>query len=370
MLILIFSIIIFFLYLSFKKFNLFFNPFFIEVNYSLFFLVIPQLILVYLNLAETFWLSDLIILLYILSVFLGSFFTIKTFKIRALLDNKFLGYSSLFLAFLFLLPTFALLFDCGISISGLRCYYETVVFSKFASFYELGKNFLFFSLVFYLLYYRKITIGIILISIIIVFSGSKFAILNLVIFFALFLEIYFKFSLKRIFYLCVPAFIFLLIYHFFQSAEAINPFLTALTYFDIYNNQSLLLDKFWNGEHTLYYGEIVFSSFYKFVPRIFWESKPFNYGFALLNYDIFPEFAYLNYMPSFGLGSLYADFGFLSVILGGFIAGFLRNLSFSFLKNSNFNNTSFILYYFSFSVFTFQFLILFLLLNVLIKKHE
>jgi hypothetical protein len=73
-------------------------------------------------------------------------------------------------------------------------------------------------------------------------------------------------------------------------------------------------------------------------------------------------------MPSFGLGSLYADFGMISVIIGGLMAGFIRKYCYKILISSNYNNTSLIIYYFSMSILTFQYIFVLVILSTILKK--
>jgi hypothetical protein len=370
MITLIFVICLILIILSIKKYKFLSNPFVLEVYYSLLFLIIPQMILIFLDLSESYWLSNWVILIYIFSLYLGTLINIKGVKLSEIKRKKSTAVISLFFAVLLILPSLSILLECGLSIEGVRCYYENVVFSKFAGFYELGKTFLFFSILLFLLEYKKFKWWLIILIFFVVFSGSKFSIFNLVIFFCIYLEIYKKVKIKSILIFSMPFAFLLIVYHFFQSKDAVNPFIAAISYFDIYDKQSFLLEQFASGKHTLYLGEISYSSFYKFIPRLFWEGKPYNYGFAILNYDFLPEFAAVNYMPSFGLGALYADFGIFSILLGGFIAGFFRKYSYSIFKESGYNNTSLILYYFSFSLLTFQFIILLVLFSFIFKKNE
>lgn len=355
---------------SIFKYKILTNPFVLEVQYTLLFLIVPQLILVFIGLGEEFALSNWVILVYVISVFAGTQINIKPIKLSEIKKGKATAFISLIVAAILILPTLTILFECGLSIGGLRCYYESVVFSKFASFYDLGKTFLLFSIILFLLEYKRVTWWLIILILIMIFSGSKFAIFNLLIFIGIYLEIYKKVKLRTIFIACVPIMLLMITYHFIQSKNIENPFLAALSYFDIYEKQSFLLEKFQSGAHDLYYGEIGFSSYYKFIPRIFWENKPYDYGFAILNYEFLPEFAAANYMPSFGLGTIYADFGMISIILSGLVSGFLRKYCFRIFEESKYNNTSLILYYFSVSILTFQYLIVLVIFSYIFKQGK
>jgi hypothetical protein len=354
MLVFIFFLTTILIYISYKKYNIILNPFVFESYYTLLFLVVPQIILPYFipTIKENLY-SNIMIILYIVGVFIGTESKLKAFKLREIENRKFTGHVNIIIGFLLLFPTLSILSTCGLSISGVRCYYETVVFSKFASFYELGKTFLLLGVIILIIAYKKLNLYIFIILFFIIFSGSKFAIFNLLLFLLLFFEVYKNLKPKKILLYSIPILLLLIFYHFAQTVRAEeNPFITALKYFDIYEKQSFLADELNRSDRDFYYGKIFFTSFYKFIPRIIWESKPYAYGFAILNWDIFPEFAAANYMPSFGLGSIYADFGFVGVFFFGIINGFFRKYSYQVFLKSNKNSISTILYYFGLSILT------------------
>ncbi len=152
------------------------------------------------------------------------------------------------------------------------------------------------------------------------------------------------------------SFILMLLYHYSQSSQT-EIGMAALSYFDLYKQQSIVIDMLQRNQMDYYNGQIYISSWYKLIPRLFWPDKPVDYGFALLNYKIYPEYSAEGYMPSFGLGYAYADLGFCAVALDGFLTGFSRNFFYSIFKRSNKNNTSFILYILTLNIVTFILLI-------------
>ena len=93
-----------------------------------------------------------------------------------------------------------------------------------------------------------------------------------------------------------------------------------------------------------FHGEIAISSWYKIIPRVLWSGKPFDYGFALLNYEIYPDYAADGYMPSFGLAYTYADFGMVFILISGFFVGFWRKFFYDMFYNSNRNGISYVAY--------------------------
>lgn len=357
---LIFTLIyvLFLIFLSIRKFGVLLNPFFIEAHFSLLFLVIPQLIMIYVfpDSADNI-ISDFVIIAYVTSVYWGTCTNLKSIHIPPIRAASKVSGVNLLIAAIFIIPTLPILINCGLSFSGLRCYYETVVFSQFASLYDLGKTFLFLSISLLLVYKKKFTLLIGVLMLFLIFSGNKFAIFNLLIFLAIFFEEYKAVKFQKMIAWAIPIFLLLIGYHFMQSRNYFeNPFLAAIKYFDIYEKQSFLIDELSSPRSDFYHGEIYVSSFYKYIPRILWSDKPVAFGFAILNYDYLPDEAAMNYMPSFGLGTLYADFGFISVMLLGFLAGFFRKYTYQIFIRSEKNNASLLLYYFGITPLTFIYL--------------
>lgn len=364
--------IVFLIFLSIRKYGVLLNPFFFEAHFSLLFLVVPQLIMVNIfpdsvdNIT-----SDLIIIAYVTAVYLGTCVKLKSFTIPEISSGKIVAVVDFTVAALFIIPTLSILINCGISFGGIRCYYETIVFSKFASFYDLGKTFLFLSIVLLLVYKKRFNLWILTLMVFLIFSGNKFAIFNLLLFFGIFFEEYKSAKIWKMALWSLPIFLLLIGYHFMQSQSYFeNPFLAAIRYFDIYEKQSFLVDELAKPRQDYYWGEIYFSSFYKYIPRILWSDKPVEFGFAVLNYDFLPDEAAQNYMPSFGLGTLYADFGFVSVILLGFLAGFFRQYTYQIFIRSGKNNASLLLYYFGITPLTFIYIGLQYLISLLFKPNK
>ncbi|UYQ92421.1 hypothetical protein MKQ68_20265 [Chitinophaga horti] len=354
MLIFAFLYVLFLIFLSVRKFGVLMNPFFFEAHFPLLFLIVPQLIMVgVFPESEDNVKSDWVIIAYVTALFAGTMTNLKSFSLASINSPSRVAGVDLATAGVFIAPTLPILFACGLTLGGIRCYYETVVFSQFASLYDLGKTFLFLSIMLLLAHKRKFTPFTIGLMFLLVFSGNKFAIFNLLLFFAIFFEEYRGIKFQKMLIWAVPIFLLFIGYHFMQSRTYFeNPFLAAIRYFDIYEKQSFLLDELSKPRAELYHGEIYVSSWYKYIPRLVWPGKPVAFGFAILNYDFLPDEAAANYMPSFGLGTIYADFGFYSVIIIGFFTGFLRKYTYQIFLKSGKNNASLILYYFGIAPLT------------------
>jgi hypothetical protein len=352
MLFFIFLFIIFLAFLSIKRYKTFFNPFTLSLQYPLLFLTIPQIILVILGDGEDSLLSDVVILLYILFLYLGTFFKIPYLKIYSFKNTKIIVFCSFVLAVVIFIPLLPMLLKYGISFRGLREFYEEVVFSAYASFYEVFKTLLLILIIILFVWKRKITIVLICLIFILFFSGSKMAILSTMIILVTMYEEYKRVNYKVLFISSILVFVLLLFYHFSQTLQNQNKniFDTALSYFDVYRQQTMALELFVSGKMDYYYGEIALSSWYKVIPRFIWESKPKDFGFALLNYAIYPEFSSDGYMPSFGLAYSFADFGFASIIFSGFFAGMLKNYFYRMFYNSKKDVVPFLLYILDFNI--------------------
>ncbi len=124
---------------------------------------------------------------------------------------------------------------------------------------------------------------------------------------------------KRIFLLAACLIFFILLFLFFNSgfefgiSESLD---SIVNYFDHYYYSTLFYEDILNGKINYFFGEIYFTSFYKYIPRILFENKPFAYGSILLNEIYVPGMAELGITPEFaGQANYFADFGILGVII-------------------------------------------------------
>lgn len=328
---LVFLLVLFLIWRSVKRYQKLFNPFTLSIQIPLLFLIIPQLILIMIAEGEDSLLSDSVIAIFVLSIYWGTFLKLPYIKVVPFRNRSLLIKFTFLLIIVLSIPLLPILLSFGLSFSGLRNFYEYIVFSSYASFYDVVKMLILFLIVFSFAKNRKLTLYSFCLIVILFFSGSKMAILTTSIIIATLWEEYAKLNYKYLLlcFCCIA--VFLIIYHYSQSVvtEDINMFETALSYFDVYRQQTLALDLLVSGKIDFFCGEISLSSWYKIIPRFFWEDKPKDFGFALLNYKIYPEYAADGYMPSFGLAYTFADFGFLSIISSGIFAGMLKNYFYS-----------------------------------------
>ncbi len=361
---LIFSLLL--VIVSILRYKKVFNPFTLEVYFTIFFLILPQLLIIKDYAPERHFYSDVVIIVYVVSIFLGTLINVNSFKLREIENVGTINTLNILLYVALIAPMIPLFLQGGLSAQSFRRFYETVVFSKYASFFELSKLVLYFTIFFKLINRQKFSLGFFILFPLVFFYGSRFVILDCIIYLCIFLEQFKNLGVKSIITACLMGAILIVSYTYFQFSSRGNLTEHLTSYFDIYRNQSYVINKFIEGDLEYYYGKIYFSSYLKFIPRILWEDKPKEFGFAILNYAIFPESAAKGYMPSFGLGTLFADFGIFSVVMTGMMSGFLKNFFYRIFQRSK-NNISFFLFVLPFGMITSFFLIIYLGLDYFLR---
>ena len=357
---------------SFVRYKKLFNPFTLSIQYPLLFISIPQVILLFLNAGEDSFLSDVVILLFVLCVYIGTFIKLPLLKIYPFKNYKLIIAFTFTLLVVLSIPLISNLLSYGLSFRGLREFYEYIVFSPYASIYEIVKTLLLFLIIILFTKNRSITKTIAVLTFILFFSGSKMAILSTVVVLATAWEEYRKMNYKYLMFLFSFLFLLLVGYHFTQSLNVNDRtvFENALSYFDVYQQQSMAIEMFIDGKIDYFYGEISLSSWYKIIPRLIWESKPKDFGFALLNYRIYPDYSASGYMPSFGLAYTFADFGFLSIIFSGMFTGFLKNYFYDMFKRSSKSVVAFLLYILDVNVILVGLFSIYYLFSSITKRYD
>jgi hypothetical protein len=357
-------------YLSIRRYGKIFNPFTLEVYIIVLFLVVAQsLRIAFLPGAKNYIYSDLVLAAYLISVFFGTYVVIRIPKVAGLRNRVGVNVFNLLFYIALVLPLAYYFRNFEISFQGIRSFYENVVFSPYASLFEISKYLLYFIIILRLFRVRRfdfVTLGL---SALLFLYGSKYAIFDLIVVFFVFFEQFKRLTIRRFIIWGGVAATLLVGYRFYQTKGESDVFKNAISYFDIYENQSMLIKKLQNGDHDYYYGEIYFSSFIKYIPRAIWHSKPRRFGFAILNWDLFPEYARNGYMPGFGLGPTFADFGFISIIVFGFFSGLLRNTLYNLLQKSK-NEVSFLFFVFPLTFLTTCFVLLQILVDYILQVFK
>lgn len=110
---------------------------------------------------------------------------------------------------------------------------------------------------------------------------------------------------------------------------------------DGYVNSANYFEEYFAGNIKLFYGEIWATQFWELIPRGLYENKPYVYGITILNEYFFPGMAEQSHTPAFeGPVSVFADFGFIGVILSVFlnISLYLKVVAYYFiLKKKSFS---------------------------------
>lgn len=358
---------------SIIRYEKIFNPFTLSVQYPLLFITVPQMVLIVLGIGEDSFVSDLVILLFVSFMYIGTYIKLPLLKIYPFKNIRLIIVATYVLLAIMTIPLIPYLFSYGLSFRGLREFYEYIVFSPLASFYEIAKTLLLFLIILLFVRDKKVTKTIIVLILISFFSGSKMAILSTVVILATAWEEYRTVNYKYLSLGLIAIFVLLIFYHSSQSINVTSNqtiFDTALSYFDVYKQQALVVNMFIEGKIDYFYGEISLSSWYKIIPRFIWENKPKDFGFALLNYKVYPEFSAAGYMPSLGLAYTFADFGFFSIAISGLFIGFFKNYFYDIFYRSSKNIVAFLLYVFDINVILVILFSIYYLISSLSKKYD
>lgn len=139
--------------------------------------------------------------------------------------------------------------------------------------------------------------------------------------------------------LIIIVIVYYLTSRYLQGAKLDKILLGLCGYSDYVRNFSILVTNMKDG---FFHGAITFqNNFYSIIPRIIWPNKPKIFGLFRLSYMFFPKNTLMfEGAPSFGVfGSIYADFGNLSIIIVAITYLFkgilLAIVEKSFLKNKN-----------------------------------
>jgi hypothetical protein len=170
-------------------------------------------------------------------------------------------------------------------------------------------------------------------SVITYFLGSK----NNIIVILIVGITYYHFYIKR-----VPLMIFPLLVLLILSELALlliiqgsyQSLLEVGLYFrDYFDTTAQFLSRF--EEFGFHYGQGWLSSFWFYIPRGFYQDKPYEYGFTLIHKVLFPGAAEIGNTPGLLEWSLvYMDFGVAGVFVYGLIIGIWQKISYEyFLKH-------------------------------------
>lgn len=149
------------------------------------------------------------------------------------------------------------------------------------------------------------------------FSGSKGILFSSLLPFFSSPKISIKNKLRFLYFIFpLVAFAFLVLFDQIHAEQ--NILVRFSNYFDMFHNSARVFEDYLDGFFIFQYGKFYLSSFWQYVPRIFFEGKPFSWGASSLVGYYYPGLAETGVTPSFGpYIADFADFGwfgFLTVI--------------------------------------------------------
>lgn len=153
------------------------------------------------------------------------------------------------------------------------------------------------------------------------FLGSKGTLLSIFTTAVIFLWFMGWKYLGRVIWVGVPIIFSLLLLNLFLALSDGFDLQSVLEYFDYYKNAADYYRGYISGEVPLFWGDVLWSSFWGYVPRAVWPDKPFVYGILLVNEIFYPGQAELTNTPAFG-GAVeqFADFGVAGVVVQSFFS--------------------------------------------------
>jgi hypothetical protein len=126
----------------------------------------------------------------------------------------------------------------------------------------------------------------------------------------------------KVFVLAAPLVFAALLYNLYLAYGDAFELQSVLSYFEYYKLGAVYYQSVLDGDIPLLHGQVFLSSFWAYVPRVFFSTKPVIYGVLYVNELFFPGAAEATHFPDFG-GAVaeYADFGPAGVALFGFFRG-------------------------------------------------
>ena len=303
---------------------------------------------------DMFSYADWIILLYLLSFFLGTM--AKTPKWQLMnsppRDNRILSVVVI-LSILILPVVFIKLKEYPFSMTGFREFYFESRFEGYGFFFTAGSYLLLF-LILYFVHNRRYMLAIIITPILLLF-GQKTILLALVLGLLFILESQKVIRTSTLILLMLTGLASMVALHFALSIGVkVSPLVLAIGYFDYYDNFAYLIRSLYVNESIdHYWGRIFITDFYKVIPRFIWEEKPEIYGQVLLHAKLYPDLMKIGHTPSFfePIAIPLADFGILGVTIFGLFRGYLSRLLYNAYLRSGQDFTTAYLYLFSSNVF-------------------
>ena len=150
--------------------------------------------------------------------------------------------------------------------------------------------------------------------------GSKAYLLSFFIFTLILLWFMKWKSLKKFIAFGIPFIFLIMLFNFFgNSNEVILE--DVFSYFDYYKNAADYYKGYLSGNIDLFYGQVLISSLWEYVPRGIFPEKPYIFGGVLVADIFYPGAAEASHTPAFGGAVMnFADFGVFGVIILSFMS--------------------------------------------------
>lgn len=167
--------------------------------------------------------------------------------------------------------------------------------------------------------------------------GAKGILLSIFVTMIIFLWFVRSRYLGLLIFIGVPMIIAIMVLSLTFNMESDLKLESIFNYFDHYQNAALYYDSYLKGEVKLFYGDVLLSSFWSYVPRGLWPDKPWVYGTLLVNEIFYIGQAEKTNTPAFG-GAVpeFADFGLIGVIVYGLFS--IKGVSMGLLSYLIFRN--------------------------------
>lgn len=145
--------------------------------------------------------------------------------------------------------------------------------------------------------------------------GSKGFVLSFFVYYLIIIWRLGQFSIPKIFIIALPISLAVMLANFFSNLDGVE-FAKIAEYFDYYPNAAMFYTDYFRGDVQLFYGQVLLSSLWEYIPRALFPEKPFIYGILHVVEIYYPGGAESGHTPAFSGGvQQFADFGIFGVIV-------------------------------------------------------
>lgn len=161
---------------------------------------------------------------------------------------------------------------------------------------------------------KNYIISLVIYFIVLVCSGSKLLTLGIVFFIIFNPWKPFKISILHFATISIALVSTLFLFGQFGSTE--NFFYRFYSYVDNFKYSSRVFTDYAENNFDFFHGQIFFTEYWKYIPRMIYPEKPYVWGSTVLLESYYPGLASTGATPSFGSRTKYfADFGFAGIFM-------------------------------------------------------